>query len=575
MRIKSYLIFIVFISVAAIYSCGKKLAPSKTGISREYDSVKFDYFFIEAIKYKDLGNNGDALRLFEQCLKIDPESGASYYQMAQIVMANGDTERGKQYLRKAIEYEPGNLWYLLMLANSYYQENKLDSSIIYYEKAVSYNPGREEMKMTLANLYSENKKYEKAELIFKSLESKYGINQTSTVGSIRNLMAAGNYDDAMGKTESLLKKYPDEILYNGLLAEIYRGKGDQEKAMEVYNKMLDRHPDNPETQLSICDFLLKEKRYKELFILLNTVILNDSVPREDKLSLFSRMISTKELVKQEKDNLLLAMMILEAKFKDDQIVQLLRPDLLSQEKKYNEAAARLEEIIKEQPENYYAWEKLLLVYLDAHESKKLEEKGRECATKFNRSFLAKILYATGASENGNYDKALEELRKADILAGNDNEMKMQVLSIKADVLYKKKDFENAYKTFDEALKINNNDITILNNYAYYLAEQNTRIREAEEMSKKAIEAEPENKTFLDTYGWILYKRGKLKEAEKIFEGIIDMDEESDAEYFEHYGYILKKSKDCKNAVLNWKSALKLDSTKVYLIKEIENCRNTH
>jgi tetratricopeptide (TPR) repeat protein len=573
MKIKGTVILIVFLSGSIILSCGKNIIPAATGSTKEYDSVKFDYFFIEAVKLKLMGNGGEALKYFEQCLKINPESSASYYQIAQIVTANGDINTGKKYIEKAIETEPENLWYLLMLAGIYYQEQKLDSAIIFYERAVSRYPEREDMKMSLANLYSENRKYDKANSIFNSLDEKYGINESSTVGSIKNLMWEGKYDTALEKTKKLLDEYPDKILYNGLLAEIYRGKAEPQKAMEVYNRLIERNPDNPETQLSLCDFLINEKKFDELFGLLNTVILNDRVQKEDKISLFARLIGTKDLVKQRIGQLQLAMMVLEAEYKSDNIIQLLRPELLEQEKMYREAASRLEEIIKYQPENYFAWEKLLLVYLDSGEAKKLEEQGKECAAKFNRSFLAKILYATGASENGNFTTAMEELKKAEILAGNDKEMHMQVLALKADVLYKMKNYNEAFATFEEAIKADNEDITILNNYAYYLAEQNTRLKEAEEMARKVIETEKDNYTYLDTYGWVLYKRGKLKDAERIFRNIIEKSGDKDAEYYEHYGYILQKEKNCKEAVRNWESALKIDSTKTKLLIEIEKCKN--
>jgi Tfp pilus assembly protein PilF len=150
-------------------------------------------------------------------------------------------------------------------------------------------------------------------------------------------------------------------------------------------------------------------------------------------------------------------------------------------------------------------------------------------------------------------------------------MKMQVISIKADVLYRMKDFEKAFQTFDEAIKADKEDITILNNYAYYLAEQNIRLKDAEIMAEQVIKAEKSNNTYLDTYGWVLYKRGKIREAEKIFETIINSNKVDDAEYFEHYGYILKKMKNCNKAVIIWESALKIDSTKTHLFKEIENC----
>jgi Tfp pilus assembly protein PilF len=267
-------------------------------------------------------------------------------------------------------------------------------------------------------------------------------------------------------------------------------------------------------------------------------------------------------------------MVLEAAYSNDYIILLLRPELLIAQRKLNDAEKRLEEIIIIRPDNYYAWEKLLFVYLELKDYKNLQLKGEECASKFNRSFIAKLLYATGANENKNYDIALEELRKANILAGDNKELLLQVLSLKADVYYRMNDYENAFKTFDEAIKNNSEDLTILNNYAYYLAERNLRLKEAENMAKKVIEKEGTNNTFLDTYGWVLYKRGKLKEAEKIMETIIKSGEK-DAEYYEHYGYILKKRKKCSEAVANFNIAYKLDSAKTYLLKDIENCQGSH
>ena len=42
--------------------------------------------------------------------------------------------------------------------------------------------------------------------------------------------------------------------------------------------------------------------------------------------------------------------------------------------------------------------------------------------------------------------------------------------------------------------------------------------------------------------------------------IINSGEKPDAEWFEHYGYILKAQKKCAKAIENWNMALKLDST---------------
>ncbi len=555
-----------------ISSCSRQVSPSLTDRRlREYDSLAFDQLYVEAIKLKLTGNNGNALKFLEQCAKLKPESDATYYQMAQIFIANGNIKSGKKYIKKALEIDRENLWYLMMIANTYYQGKKIDSAIYYYEKAVSYYPERTGMKITLGNLYSEDKKFEKAIKIFESIDEEYGINRSSTVASVQNLMWASRYEEALEKIHTIIEIYPDEILYNGLLAEIYRGLGENEKALDVYNRMIENNPDDPQTQLSLCDFLINEKEYDRLFFVINKIILNERLKREDKLALFARMIEIPEIIEQKGNELKISLMVLEAQYRDDHVVPILRPEVLIQEMKYDEAEKLMEEIINKQPDNYFTFEKLLLFYLDIGNFRKLEERGKECATKFNRSYLAKVLYATGAMENENYKTAEEELRKATILAGNNDEMIMQVLSMKGDLYYRMKDYDKAFETFEEALAKRKEDLMTLNNYAYYLAEQDKKLKEAEAMAKKVIEKERDNNTFLDTYGWVLYKRGKIKEAEEVFKIIIESGDE-DAEYFEHYGYVLMKRKKCKQAIIFWEKALKLDNSKIHLLKNIEKCR---
>ncbi len=103
-----------------------------------------------------------------------------------------------------------------------------------------------------------------------------------------------------------------------------------------------------------------------------------------------------DLISKNSNELLIALMVFEANYKNDDIVPLLRPEFLVKVGKLDDAAERLEEIVKVNPDNYYAWEKLLLVYNQKKDYINLMKSGEECATRFNRSFLAKILYANGA-----------------------------------------------------------------------------------------------------------------------------------------------------------------------------------
>ena len=94
--------------------------------------------------------------------------------------------------------------------------------------------------------------------------------------------------------------------------------------------------------------------------------------------------------------------------------------------------------------------------------------------------------------------------------------------------------------YEKTLKINPQDISVMNNYAYSLAGRNVNLDKAHKMSKTTIEAEPKNPYYLDTYAWVLYKMGKYKDAERYILLAIKYSEKDDNRTnYEHYVEILK------------------------------------
>jgi tetratricopeptide (TPR) repeat protein len=571
---KIYIIIGIITWITLVAGCTKKSAPA-TSLPKSIkstDTVAYDYVYIEAIKQKLLGNIGDALTYLEQCIEMDPQNDAAYYQMAQISMQRGDLENGKQYGLKAVKLDDKNFWYLTMMANIYYQEKTYDSSIYYYEEAIRDFPEKESVKLALADVFSQKGDFRKADDIYKSLEIKYGLNENISLLYIKNLINAKNYKRAEEKVLQLLKTSPDEIVYNGLLAEIYHNMGENNKAFDIYKKLMGKDPSNPQTLLSLTGFLVTEKNYDDLLTILNNVVRSDEIRKENKIALLANLMDNQDLLNAKASEFELILKIFEDLNKEDPVIVLLRPDLYEKTGQNDKAIERLEEIIKENSNNYYAWEKLLLLYSDMQDYDKLLIRGEECATKFNMSFLAKVLYASAAIEKGKYDIAGEELAKAKILAGDQKQMQIQVMSMEADLYYREKEYDKCYEKFREALKIDPQDIIVLNNYAYYLAEQDRDLKNAEKMAAYVIEKEKDNSIYLDTYAWVLYKRGKVKEAVRIMEDIISKGEKDDAEWYEHLGYMMKALRKCEQAIEYWKRAMELDSTKSGLEEEIKNCK---
>jgi tetratricopeptide (TPR) repeat protein len=211
---KRLTLYILLVSLI-IVSCGRKIAPSASIKNDDpgYDIAAFNYVYVEALKQKLLGNAGEALKYFEQCVKINPKSDATWFQMAQIVGSSGDTRHAKAYARKALAIDEKNLWYLMLMSGLYYQDKNVDSAIVWYEKAVKFFPANEEIQLSLGNLYIENKNYDKANSIFDAFDRKYGINEESTVLSVKSLIASGKFNEAESKMAGLIKEKPDDIIY--------------------------------------------------------------------------------------------------------------------------------------------------------------------------------------------------------------------------------------------------------------------------------------------------------------------------------------------------------------------------
>ena len=71
----------------------------------------------------------------------------------------------------------------------------------------------------------------------------------------------------------------------------------------------------------------------------------------------------------------------------------------------------------------------------------------------------------------------------------------------------------------------------------------------QKMSGKSLELEPDNDSFLDTYGWILYKRGEFADAKKYIEKAIEKGSDKSPVVIEHYGDVLFQLGDHENALI--------------------------
>ncbi len=131
------------------------------------------------------------------------------------------------------------------------------------------------------------------------------------------------------------------------------------------------------------------------------------------------------------------------------------------------------------------------------------------------------------------------------------------------------DTVKAFSLYEKALEIFPGNLLVLNNYAYFLALKGTDLDKAERMSRKTVEADPTNTTFLDTFAWIFFKQGQYGLAKIYIERAVANSEEPNKEILEHYGDILWFNKEYDEARKQWKKAAQLENPSESLLKKVE------
>ena len=132
-----------------------------------------------------------------------------------------------------------------------------------------------------------------------------------------------------------------------------------------------------------------------------------------------------------------------------------------------------------------------------------------------------------------------------------------VYTQKGDCYYEMGKHEEAFLQYDSALVYNKDNVLCLNNYAYFLSLLNKDLGKAEEMSYKTVKAEPTNNTYLDTYAWILFEKGKYAEARIYIDQALQNGGDKSSVVVEHCGDIYWMTGEQEKALEYWKQAEKL------------------
>jgi len=165
-----------------------------------------------------------------------------------------------------------------------------------------------------------------------------------------------------------------------------------------------------------------------------------------------------------------------------------------------------------------------------------------------------------------YNKAIDYVDKCIQIIGPNSPKKVEYTTSKVEILQllyvktsDKNYLEKAITEYESLLEKMPNNMDVLNNLAYLLADNNEKLDKALQYSESAHDLKPNDAGFSDTYGYVLYKNGKYAQAEELLETAIQQYEQgktpvpSDA--YEHLGMIKEKLGNKTQALNAYKQAL--------------------
>lgn len=548
----------------------KKKQKQETITEEAFNSTEVTNIFIDATRARLAGDVPKAIKLYETCLLKNPGHSASMYELAQLYFNTGDYSTAARYAENASEIEPLNKWYKLLLVEIYGKAGRKKELLSTCEKLVEQDPRNLDFLYELANAYLMNDDGNNAIKTYQKIEDILGVTEEISMQKQRIFLIQNKTDKAAQEMEKLIKEFPDqETRYLSTLAEMYVQAGKQDEALKIYEKILEKDPDNPYIHITLSDYYRQKGDMVRSFDELKLGFANPSLDVDTKVRVLLAFFSVTEMYNEHKKDIIELAQILVVTHPSDPKSHSLYGDLLLDNKKYTEARDEFRKVIAIDSSRYAVWESLLNAEIQLADYNALEDESARAIELFPLLPVPYLFQGAALLENKKYSEAVSNLNTGAKLVSGNNLLLVQFYTYLGDAYNRMKDYSLSDQSYEKALKIDPENSFVLNNYAYYLSLRNEKLDKAEAMSAKSLKLDPTNAANMDTYGWILYKLGKYPEAAEWVQKAIDATAEADPDLLEHLGDIYYKSGDKDKALQLWQNALKVGKGTDFLEQKVK------
>lgn len=239
----------------------------------------FQNNFFEALKQKGIENYDRAITSIQKCLTLKPNEAFLYNELGRNYLELKQTNEAYQAFEKANALDPTNRWYLRGMYDVTYEEKDFNQSIILVQKLIAFDASYKE---DLASLYMATSQFDKALELINELNSTVGKSEKRDNYKKQILQNSKFQKSEKEHLEEMIAKNPkDENSYIALIF-LYSESNQEEKALEIAQKLEKEIPTSDWAQVSLFKFHLNNNEGEKAVISMNKVLVSSVIDKKIK-----------------------------------------------------------------------------------------------------------------------------------------------------------------------------------------------------------------------------------------------------------------------------------------------------
>ena len=533
---------------------------------------RYELLFHEAMLERQKGHHDATFDLLTRCLELRPNASETCFFLAQYYAQMKQTDKAVELFKRAADLSPDNITYMETLGRSYIGKEQYADAIPVFEKMYEQDKSREELLETIYRLYIQEKDFKKAIDVLDRMETIDGKSERISLAKSALYVQMGDHQSAVEAVKALSEEHPYDMNYRTLYANTLMGNGQSDAAYEVLMSVLSEEPDNAKAQQSLRTYFIQMEDEVAVDSITQRILMNRATDTEDKAYMLRQLIGENERSGGDSTSVLNIFNQMLAQPNPAVEIAMLKAAYMDLKQMPRDSiATALELVLQMAPD--YAPARLQLVQFawEADDDARIISLC-QAARQYNPEEMA-FYYYQGMAYYRSEDKdhALEAFQNGISVINDDSspEIVSDFYAVMGDILFQKDRKREAFAAYDSCLQWKPDNISCMNNYAYYLSLKGENLDKAEEMSFKTIKAEPKNATYLDTYAWILFMQGRYAEARIYIDQALQNDSTIGAVVTEHAGDIYAMAGDIEGAVSLWQQALAQDPDNKLIARKIK------